>query len=703
MSLTPLSYIPGVCKVDTSYSSSNKSGYAGQRDAHGRFTDMNWVRFVGGFPERIREPWAAGNGYNGTARAMLDWRDNNGTVYLAVGTTTQLYYATSATGLFNDITPLRTLTTGTLTNPFTTTNASTTVSTAHTSHGLTTGDWVLLTTSTAIGGITIAGWVWITVVDANNYTFTWTSAATSSVSGGGGTVSYSYPRAILGSNPFSVTSGSAAVTVTHNSHGASPGDMVYWSGGATVGGISLTTGSYIITSTTTNTYTITATQTANATTTGGGSSVSVRYGVSFSNNTTSGTSPAMWTLARYGQQLLACPAGLTIYVYDPSVAPFSNRAHALYNAPSGVTAVFVTPERFVFALGQTGSAMSVSWPDQSDYTNWTPLPTNTANSGRILQEGGFLVGGISVYNGVSLVFSNTAVYVFSYSGDNYVYNSTIAAKGCGLIAPNAVTTMNNVAYWFTGMDFWQWNGVAAPLPSSDIRDYVVRDLAQSFAYSGRGTQLTLPALANCCAGSYIAKQEIWFFYPSNTDSGNENSRYVIYHTDQPGVWSCGLIGFGAWLDKNHFSYAFGGGSGATGAVSTSYTTTNKISQMDFGNGTIWTPLSTNGPTLTFSPMSISNGDRIMEIFSLIPDLKDARNNISNLNIVVNIQNYPSDTISTSPTYNLTDVSGNQTPIIGMRLSGKLLGYKISESGNDSMYSWRLGLPTVDVQPAGARR
>ena len=74
-------------------------------------------------------------------------------------------------------------------NPFAVSNASATITVTHTSHGLAVGHKVTFTGSDAIGGITpnavemeVAG-----VTDANTYTVSFTSNATSTVSGGGGT------------------------------------------------------------------------------------------------------------------------------------------------------------------------------------------------------------------------------------------------------------------------------------------------------------------------------------------------------------------------------------------------------------------------------------------------------------------------------------------------------------------------------------
>jgi len=73
-------------------------------------------------------------------------------------------------------------------NPFSVSNTSATITVAHTSHGLVVGNFVTFSGSDAIGGLTpnSVEMQVVTVPDANSYTVTFTSAATSTVSGGGG-------------------------------------------------------------------------------------------------------------------------------------------------------------------------------------------------------------------------------------------------------------------------------------------------------------------------------------------------------------------------------------------------------------------------------------------------------------------------------------------------------------------------------------
>ena len=103
----------------------------------------------------------------------------------------QKYYIESG-GQYNDITPV--LSTGTLaTNPFATTNGSKLVTVTSSGHGLSAGTWVTFSGASAVGGLTLDGsFEAITVIDGNTYNIVSSTAASSTATGGGASVAYSY-------------------------------------------------------------------------------------------------------------------------------------------------------------------------------------------------------------------------------------------------------------------------------------------------------------------------------------------------------------------------------------------------------------------------------------------------------------------------------------------------------------------------------
>lgn len=672
MTSMPLNFAPGACKVDSEYASQS------------RYSDMNKIRFVKGKPEKI------GGNILATSNTFGDYpygqiKDNKDVAtgnYIMVGCSSVVQRIISITsGSPIDVTPLRSATSGTLSNnPFTTVSGSAVVTVAHTAHGILTNDSATFSGAAAVAGVTVNGTYFITKIDANSYTITTSTNASSSTTGGGAAVVYTYYRVTLGASPFSTISGSPIVTVTHTAHGASSGDWVFYTGTSSVAGLTLS-GPYQLTKINANSYTINAILNANATTTGGGTP-SARYTITIAAIFTN----PVWALSRYGNTMLLCPVNgsvgatsaspSTIYVYDSST-PNSQivKAYPLLNAPTSCNWMFVTPERFVFALGTT-NPMAVQWPDQADYTNWTAAANNTANS-RTLQEGTFLVGGIVARDFVSMIFSNTAAYTFTYTGDNNIYASQLVGKECGLINPQAVAVFNGTVYWMSLNDLWMWNGSTQKLPSDDIRDYLFTDLMS--AISARSDVQNM-----CRVGINSAKNEVWFWYPSGSDNKNYATRYVIYHIDQ-NCFSIGTLSVLSYLDRGLFNnpvfgeidYNLYNSENGT----TIQTATDQINTAD-------------DVYATFGPLDAENGDKNLDIFGYIPDFE---RQTGNCQLTIYTSTYPNDPLVTNGPYTL----GTSIGRLDVRIGGKLVGGKIENNtvGGD----FRLGLPRVEAQEAGGRR
>jgi hypothetical protein len=643
---------------------------------------MNNVRFQAGSPEKTGG-WTEFNPsqLTGVPRSMLDWNDYSFNTYLAVGTNQKLYLVTDTTE--TDITPWRVIKTGTMTNTLTTTMGSSVVTVAQTAHGLSTGDYVQLTSSTGIDGITVANTFFITKTGSNSYTFNvapQTGAA--GVSGGGGTITYNYYR-IITSASVATVSGSNIATIALTANGANVGDYVNITGMTAYEGITLN-GFYQIQTVSANTFTVIAPNAATGTGSGGGGAgISLQFQISvgtvdtvlsgygiggygdggYGNATqTQSIYPGrIWFLDHYGQQLIAAPYGGTLYIWDPVIGGV---AYPMYGAPASVLAMFITNERYIFALGTSGNPMQIQWPDQASYNNWTSSASDTAQT-NTLQKGSFLVGGFVVRDGLALVSTNSAMLQFQYAGDNYVYNESTSALGAGMAGPFAGAQFGGTAYWMGRTDFWTWNGSTQKLPTDDIRKYVFGNINMQQAFKFHAVPI-------------VSKNEIWFYYCSATS--NEIDSYVIYHIDQ-GCFSIGQRGKTAMLDQNLFNNPLG--SDATGFVYNEETGTD-------ANGTALDAY------VVYSPTDVSKGDRNMDIGSFIPDFQRLAGTV---NLTVNIQHYPQSPVSAYGPFPIQP--DGSTPIIDLRVGAKLVGFKLESNvvGGD----FRIGQSRADVYPAGARR
>lgn len=687
--LVPIDPLPGINTSSSPYAAGKPSGSFGNRAVQGRYIDGDKVRFVAGYPEKLGG-WVAVQGLTPVVdvpRSQRSWRAGVGDFRVASGTETHLYqYEPGAD--WEDITPLRLILTGTLgATPLTTTNGSAVVAVADASQVLINGDWVYLSASAAVGGLTILGWYKVSARTGAGYNITAAANASSGASGGG-TVTYAYPRTTL-TNPFTTTNGSAVVTVAHTGHGATTGDYVVYDGATAVGGLTLD-GEYQLTRIDANSYTVTASSVASSGAAGGGSvstiylitigqlttTAAVPYGVGpygagpygYSQLATA-TSVAGWTLAPYGNQMLACPIGGTIYIYDPVVG---GRAYAMLNAPTDVLAMFVTPERFVVALGTSASGLTMAWCDQSDYTVWTASPTNTANQGRTKQGGSAFVGGLPVRDGVSLAVTDRVVFQMNYAGDNAVYETPSVSENTGLISPFAIVAQGDAAYWMGDSDFWMWSGTVQRLPSDDIWNSVFQNINKLY-------------LSKCFAFLNRSRTEVWFNYVSASSA--EIDRYAIYHIDQ------GCFSLGTWTDL------LGSGVRTCGEDSRLFA----YPMMMDVNGVLYqheVGVDDNGfALLAFieaAPVDASNGNSNIDVFGFLPDFQRLARSVE---LLVTTKQFPQDPDTISGPYTITD--NDTTPVIDLRADGKMVGWLLASNalGGD----FRFGIPRIDIQAGGARR
>ena len=172
MPLRKLSLRPGVNKEVTRYV-----------DEEGWF-DSDKIRFRSGYPEKIGG-WQriSANTYLGVARSLSNWVTLSSQKLVGIGTNLKFYIEKG--GEYFDVTPERTPSGVSLTDPFTTVSGSTTVTVTDANGGYINNDFVTFSGASAVGGLTLNGEFQITYSTGNTYTIQASSAASSSASGGG--------------------------------------------------------------------------------------------------------------------------------------------------------------------------------------------------------------------------------------------------------------------------------------------------------------------------------------------------------------------------------------------------------------------------------------------------------------------------------------------------------------------------------------
>jgi len=171
MPLTKLNFKAGISSDNTPYSS------------EGGFVDGDKIRFRLGTPEKMGG-WSkySPNDYEGSARRLHNWIALDGSDFLGLGTELKYYIEEGQT--FNDITPIRVITSaGDIT--FSASNGSTTITVIDPAHGANENDFVTFSGADSLGGVITAAilnieYKIVALISSNSYTIISSVAANSS-------------------------------------------------------------------------------------------------------------------------------------------------------------------------------------------------------------------------------------------------------------------------------------------------------------------------------------------------------------------------------------------------------------------------------------------------------------------------------------------------------------------------------------------
>jgi hypothetical protein len=532
MPLKKLIFKPGVNRENTRYTT------------EGGFFDCDKVRFRQGTPEKIGG-WQqiSSASFLGLCRSLWNWVTLGGLNLLGIGTNLKFYIEQG--GLYNDITPIRD--TATLTDPFTATDGSSTITVTDAAHGAVTGDFVTFSGATSLGGNITATVLnreyQVNVINANTYTFTATATANAtdaSGSPGGGTVTAAYQINVGPAFALPITG---------------------WGAGGWGNG---TWGN------------------------GGASTIPLR----------------LWSQSNYGEDLVFAPLGGGIYYWDATSGVNSrgvnlNTLSGASDVPTIQSFIKVSDTfRFVFAFGCNDYGLSaqdpmlIRWSDQEDAVNWTPAATNQAGSVR-LSNGSEIVSATQTRQEL-LVWTDSALYSLQYLGPPYVWSTSVLGDNLSIASPNATATASGITYWMGVDKFYRYDGRVSTL-RCDLRQYIFNDFNSS-------------QYEQVFAGTNEGFNEVWWFYCSaNSTTSN---KYVVYNYLED-IWYYGTIERTAWLDtplrdhpvaatysNNIVNHELGVDNGETGTLApiNAYIETSQFDIDDGHNfGFIWRIL----PDLTF--------------------------------------------------------------------------------------------------------
>jgi len=694
MALKKLVLRPGVNRENTRYA--NEGGWY----------ESDKVRFRQGTPEKIGG-WArfSVSTFLGTCRSLWNWITLENLNLIGVGTNLKFYLELG--GNYNDITPIRE--TAILSNPFATTNLLTLVTVTDASHGAVTDDFVTFSNAATVGGLDLNGEYQITFVDANTYTITSATAATSTATGGGTTVNavyqinvgdaYEIPLSGWGAGTwgagtwgFGGTSTSALRLWSQNNfgedlvYGYRGGPIYYWdakfgvspspftvtiaSPGVVTSTLSLPNGSAVIL---TNSGYPAELPT-------GLSPGTVYYVVNVSGFTfnlalTVGGTPIITTGVQSGTHFIM-PNGIDIVdLANASDCPIIQN----YIYVSDVS-------RFVFAFGcndigvTAQNPMLVRWSDQESVVNWTPSATNQAGSVQ-LSHGSSIVTAIQTRQEI-LVWTDSAIYSLQYIGPPVVWSSQLMGDNISILGQNAAAQASGVVYWMGVDKFYLYDGRLQTL-NCDLRRFIYQDINL-----GQNQQVF--------AGTNEGFNEIWWFYCS---AGSLTvDRYVVYNYVEK-VWYYGTMARTAWLDSGLRDYPI--------AATYSYNLVNQEYGLD--NDETGTPAGIEAYILS-SEFDIDDGDRFGFVWRMLPDLTFAGSDASPTPQVVYtlypMQNSGSGT-GTAVVKPVTELTGAPYTVtegftgqINTRVRGRQLILKVSSTNLGT--TWQLGATRIDIRPDGRR-
>jgi hypothetical protein len=609
-------------------------------------------------------------------RALWAWEDLNLNAWLALGTqqvpaTTHSQLAVITGSTLTDITPLQ------ASSSFTPVAATTTIGsplvtiTDSVTTGINNSCSVYIPIHIAVGGIVLFG---LYPCDPDGHT--------------GSTTYTVYARTILGAlNPainsnsatlpaLSTVDSSNVVTVALPNHGYAVGDTYPLLVSTTIGGLTLY-GNFIVESVIdANTFEIIASAPATSTASGvpvnSGKVIYVYNGLG-TPTTPPSALPIMtsdWTMANFGEDLIACPTTSTdtaqsipyqpIYLWTPGQQP---NATVIPQAPPVNDGVFVAmPQRQIVAWGSTETGIQdpllIAWCDVNNPYQWIDLVTNEAGTDRI-PTGSKIVAGVQGPQ-QALIWTDIDVYSMQYVGLPYVYSFNQIGTGCGLIGRKAAGFFNGIGYWMGFRQFYACSGSGVEVLPCSVWDVVFQNL-----YQGQTAWNKIRFFSNALFG------EVGWYYPSANGTGEVDS-YVKYNVNL-GLWDYGTLGRSAWVDQSVLGPPIG--ADPSSLYLYQHETSNDA------DGAAMEPFFQSGY------FTIAEGDFKTFVDLVWPDMRwgqwsESQN--ATVQITFLVADYPGDTPTSYGPYSVTQA----TEYFNTRFRGRLVAIRISSS--DVGTWWRLG-------------
>jgi len=736
--LQKLGFLPGFNKQVTS------------TGAESQWIDGENVRFRYGTPEKIGGWNQLGqDSLTGATRGLHHFVNKDSTRFSILGTNRILYVYSG--GVYYDIHPLVNPTGTTLSNCFTTTNGSSTVTiTFPSTHGFVAGDIVLFSNFSAA---TNSNYV---AADFDDIKYMVTSVPTDTTititmnnneTGSGATTSgsvkyYQYyhvgPPEQLGAFGWGIAlwGGNLLGALTNTLNGA----IVATSGGNNGSATEITlTNAAGFPSTGTNHVQIgteeisytgisgnkltgigRAARGTTATTHSNGATVTNSSGFtgwgSAAANTDQVIDPGLWSLDNLGSTLIALIHNGECFEWDGDAAnATANRATIISGAPTASRDMLVsTPDRHLVFFGTetiigdktTQDDMFIRFSSQENINDYQPTAENSAGTQRL--AAGSRIMGATLGRNAIYIWSDTSLFTMRFVGTPFTFAYEQVGTNCGLIGQNAAVEVDGAAYWMSDNGFFRYTG---KLESMDC-------LVEDFVYDDLNT--TSNQLVYCGINNLFG--EITWFYPTATS--NNINRAVTYSyldsTSKRPIWftnASGLFPRTTWEDSSVFGLPHATKYNADNDVSfdvrgnTDGTTIyfeheTGVNQQEAASNAVAIPANITSGDYDITQKVVrgaatnlgdlrGDGENIMRVSRIIPDFISQQGNAI---VQLDLRNYPNDTAASSSLGPFTVSS--TTDKVDTRARGRAIALTISNTAVDT--SWKLGTFRLDIQTGGRR-
>lgn len=636
----------------------DQTNYSGE----GGYFDCDKIRFFSGYPQKIGG-WfkSTSETFIGTCRQMFNYITSFTDNLLAVGTNEKVYLEVG--GIFYDITPLReTFTTSTVPssdNCIDTINTSTTVNVNIVGHGCLTGDYVTISGVTGNpGGVPnaeINAEHVVTKVDADNFTFVVTTAATSTTTNQGGTAI---------TVACQIHPGFSSITAGYG-WGTGAWNGAYGWGLASPTPVYLPQRDWFF-----DNFDNDLVMNIRAITTGSGVAVGgpIYY---WERGGTLNPSNALATRA----VLLSSMMGATDVPESASqILVSQNDKHLL---AFGCQPYNGSPGEF--------DPLLIRWASQDDPLMWEPLSTNSAGFIRV-SRGSRIIRAIPNRQEI-LVLTDASLYSLQFTGTTDVFALQELGDNISVMSSRAVTTTNNITYWMGVDKFYMYDGRVKPLPTT-VRQYVFQDF--NFAQSDQ-----------VISGTNEGFNEVWWFYPSGTSDWV--NRYVIYNYLE-NCWYFGNLARTAWLDTplRPYPYAVITPPPADPVNDPFNQGPGVLYQHEFGVNDDEAPMVSYIQSNDFD-IQQNDGETYMLTRRLIPDINFTGSTAQAPEVTLSIRsrNFPGSQFQTDPSDNQRVIEtsfGLFTNQVFIRARGRQLALRVGSE--DLGVQWQLGSPRLDARPDG---